>query len=277
MRSTCTEAYHSVTITSTKTLVIVEEPRVSTTSPIDVDKSPRKKRVRTHVTWECPVCLEELGDSPGLVPCIIISCKPAPHSICIDCHDKLLRNTCPLCPKCRQPITELVPMFDLIPRDDDVALSKANSNFGSSSLQNTRKADTQSSMLKISNEHSALVNKRLDLVVAAVLKTMDSILALPYGNSRYFWWEKVRAWDAKNVSVSNRGKAARSARLRKLETIAQELQSHLDDIFGDSDVIVIMSSDQQDNGKLTYLRYSVSRRRPRNLLIQSTAAALLNK
>lgn len=63
------------------------------------------------VRLSCPICLDSLGD-PGLVLCIITSCRPVVHYICNGCIKQLPVNASgkALCAECRAPVGAIVPL-----------------------------------------------------------------------------------------------------------------------------------------------------------------------
>jgi hypothetical protein len=72
--------------------------------------------------WECCVCLEELGRKRGLLPCLNTRCPD--HGVCYACVQSLPRaNGQTLCPLCRAPCGEFVPLANFVDttRDPEAA------------------------------------------------------------------------------------------------------------------------------------------------------------
>lgn len=63
-------------------------------------------------TWECCCCLGVLGRTPDLVPCVNTNPLCLKHSVCYGCSTKLPREEgqAPLCPICRKPCGEFLPL-----------------------------------------------------------------------------------------------------------------------------------------------------------------------
>lgn len=76
----------------------------------DIAVGEKRKAEREPVPTlllQCPVCMDELGVTPGMVMCIITSCRPVVHYICAKCEPELRQR---VCPTCRAPIGAVVPL-----------------------------------------------------------------------------------------------------------------------------------------------------------------------
>ena len=219
---------------------------------------PPKKKARLSLSWECPVCLEELGDSKGLVPCTITTCQPAPHSICLDCYEELMKQKRTDCPKCRQPIGSIVPMFDMVPRDDDVALAKVKALSNDAKVANMKK-NAKEKLEKNQKVHENLLLRRLELVIDAVQSRMYKYRSSPIGSTDVRYYSSAPTWDS--LSTSNRGSKLKQKRLEQLNVAAAELQPHLAEVFADSIIDVVMDESQMHKNRLVYMKYTVTRKR----------------
>lgn len=81
-----------------------------------------EKRLYTP-TWTCCVCLGELGFSSQFVPCVNARCPE--HNVCYLCAERLPRsNGVALCPVCRAPCAEFVPLPSLVDEARDPAAAE---------------------------------------------------------------------------------------------------------------------------------------------------------
>lgn len=81
-----------------------------------------EKRLYTP-TWTCCVCLGELGFSSQFVPCVNARCPE--HNVCYLCAERLPRsNGEALCPVCRAPCAEFVPLASLVDEASDPAAAE---------------------------------------------------------------------------------------------------------------------------------------------------------
>lgn len=235
----------------------------STQTPPDDAPEPPLKRPRT-ITWECPVCLDELGETRGLVPCLVVSCKPVPHSICLDCHARLVEAKRTQCPVCSVEMSVCVPVFDLIPKSDDEALRKASAAAASATASGELAATKANARLHLAETEARaadLMSQRVDALVGRVLSNVERVALVPVGTVQNRHCDRVPEWESERVSLSNRGSGLRRARLDHLNALARDMQPHLDDIFGGSSVSVTMWPVQEYNGKLVYMGYSMKRMR----------------
>jgi hypothetical protein len=147
------------------------------------------EKKRKTPDWECPICTEGLY-AAGMVPCAIRGCQ---HMICKKCGDDLMKST-RTCPCCRNHMLHLIPLLDLIDKDDRAAMTLLTGLKGDrlTDPELLRRIDA----LDICQDNA--IKERLTFVARGAL---EKVYAFNGRKSRCVSWAYVPDFDVKRITL----------------------------------------------------------------------------
>jgi hypothetical protein len=197
--------------------------------------------------FKCPICLQELGKTAGMIPVTSASCKPIAHMFCLSCTEKLPRSSIGLCtcPICQGAISEFLINKELVNEDADVEakirLGKIalDSVVASERLKKSQQQTLLASVAMSQVRKRKLVDDRLAQICEVVLKVVNKGEV----QTAYNWnCERVPSYDKTTILVPTDDVPEKEIALR-LGSIAREMQPLLNERFEKTGIIVMMHED----------------------------------
>lgn len=223
----------------------------------------QRERNRLYTpSWECIVCMNDLGVEPGMIPAVITTCRPVAHMICMKCADKLKADSGgkPHCPSCRKECGDIVPIAALVSEQADPAAARIldSVRYVAESAFNLAQSKSLVALTAraASNSKLEIIQKRVDYVIAEVNKKLnDPKITTKYPNGFTCWSWEVPKFDETNVRLVCKSTQLHPRRQQRaqvalqLSEMVKELQPFVNAVFEGSGISVTFTEDQSYNGK----------------------------
>jgi len=234
------------TATTTTTTNVVALNRVapadasSTTTTTTSQKATKQQPfVKYTPKIECLICYEQLGQSAGFIPVVFVGCVRVAHVACLTCWGKMRAlardGELPLCPLCRTPVADALPITSAVGEDFDLEAAKQLA-----ALRGPMAGTTEALIEKCKTKQMARVAKTdadrqllLESRVCLILDSIDNALRMGTRAGEFVsvtnWWNEPVSFD-KDLKLTYTNRAQRAEVERNIETINAELQAPLDAI-----------------------------------------------
>jgi hypothetical protein len=222
--------------------------------------------------FECPVCFDKTGMVPGIVPCVITTCRPVAHTICLRCWDKLLSLQAdgkrPQCPTCRQPAAEVLPIAALVDEKADPDAARQLATVRSAppgsmeAIVGKQKRLLQAAMLEADAKRLAVERRLQETRLDFLLKSLPSKIANMVHSTEIFWWDTLPPFENALALDVKRGGKTKSQIAADLQAVCTTLQPYVDAVCADTTYRIYLLQDQTAlEGRkraFKYLRHSVT-------------------
>lgn len=229
----------TTTVTNVVALNRVAPADASSTTTTSQKATKQQPFVKYSPKIECLICYEQLGQSAGFIPVVFVGCVRVAHVACLTCWGKMQALTrdgeLPLCPLCRTPVADALPITSAVGEDFDLEAAKQLA-----ALRGPVAGTTEALIEKCKTKLMARVAKTdadrqllLESRVCLILDSLDNALRVGTRAGEFVsvtnWWNEPVSFD-KDLKLTYTNRAQRAEVERKIDAINAELQVPLDAI-----------------------------------------------